>query len=174
MNGWTTFARGAAGFSVATGVFLLVSCASREAESSRSVVRYSSWDLHAVHSQDLLPVMHELTRLAVVESSNSVASVQGSVSHRREAKRLLADIARTAEDIPDHLKTVQLPLEQEALFRHLAGELRAEAKTFRDDVRSLPLAEIKPRFEKLQARCEACHRKFRLQPIPVSRGIPFD
>ncbi len=65
-------------------------------------------------------------------------------------------------------------LEHRALFKHMAMELNGAADAFRDDIKTMPLAAIKPRFAKLQQKCDACHRKFRIAPFPVSGGVPFD
>lgn len=130
--------------------------------------------MHAAHSEELLPVMHELTRLAVVETDNLGNAKESEGGQRRKARGILNRIAATAEDIPDHLKTTNMPVEHQALFRHMAAELNGAAKALRDDIRSIPLAEIKPRFTELQHKCDACHRKFRIAPFPVSGGVPFD
>lgn len=166
------FVRGGLATTAAIASLAMVSCASHGPDAS-GVVRYSSTDLHAAHSEELIPVMHDLTRLAVVEptiaESNNKAGQQ-----RRKARALLGDIAKAADDIPDHLKTATMPPDQRALFRHMSNELRDEARGFRDQVGSIPLGEIKPRFMRLQQKCDACHRKFRIIPFPVSSGIPFD
>lgn len=117
--------------------------------------------------------MHELTRLAVVEPTLVEAGTKTS-RQRRKARALLGDIAKASNDIPDHLKTATMPPDQQALFRHMSEELSKEAAAFRDQVRSIPLTEMKPRFARLQEKCDACHRKFRIIPFPVSSGIPFD
>jgi len=152
---------------------LTASCASDDADSP-GVVRFSSTEMHAAHSEELLPVMHELTRLAVVETDALGNDEESARTQRRTARGILGKIAAAAEDIPDHLKTTNMRLEHRALFKHMAMELHGAANAFRDDIRTMPLAEIKPRFAELQQKCDACHRKFRIAPFPVSGGVPFD
>lgn len=152
---------------------MLTSCATDDPDSP-GVVRFSSSDMHAAHSEELLPVMHELTRLTVVEPDNLAAAEESARKQRRKARSILGKIASTANDIPDHLKTTTMPLEHQALFKHMSTDLSAQAKALRDDIRTLPLSAIKPRFTELQKSCDGCHRKFRIAPFPVSGGVPFD
>ena len=138
------------------------------------MVRFNSADMHAAHSMELLPVMHELTRLTVVEPGSLEASTPSTKRQRRKARSILKEVASSAMDIPDYLETTTMPLEHQALFRHMSRELSDAAGAFRSEVGTLPPAEIQLRFADLQQKCDACHRKFRIAPYPVSGGVPFD
>ena len=145
---------------------LLAACQNTGPKSSE--IRLSSGTAaarHGVHSEALRKVMWDLTLAPVTRLPQELDVEKEQKWRRSDAIRILGEMAKSADSIPDVLSGVELSDARRDQFMQLDGELRTEANRLRNDVNQLEPEEIGRRFEALRINCNACHDRFRVLPV---------
>lgn len=119
---------------------------------------------HAVHNSQLRTVMWDLMLAPANKLPQELDMDREQKWQREDAVRILGQMAKSADIIPDVLVDVDLPESQKEKFRELAANLKAETLRLRADVPQLNPDEIGHRFDALQNHCVACHQRFRVLP----------
>ncbi|MHC4609371.1 MAG: hypothetical protein ACYS7M_03380 [Planctomycetota bacterium] len=120
--------------------------------------------LHAVHSQRLTDVMHQLDALALERLPQELDAQGERERHMGEVQEIAASLEQTAEYIPEDLGEDDLSGADRELFLLLTDRLRGQARQLRESASERDVGQVEDTVEQLTATCSACHSLFREVP----------
>lgn len=140
----------------------LLACAPPEQIRYEQEVREAPpGSLHAVYSERLRELMHDIDRLQRERLPQALDTTG-------EARRRAADVGRIAGSLADSARRIAAVLPPESLapaerdaFVREAGVLEQRARELAREAPSLTAPELEERVTAIQATCDACHTRFR-------------
>lgn len=117
---------------------------------------------HAIHGERLVELMRGLDRL-LGDRLPQAMDLRGERERRaREIAEVAVAMAASAEQIPDAALGAQGG-EDRARLRELAEELRRRSLALAEASRAPAPELLRARVASVEATCDACHRRFRLE-----------
>ncbi|MEN8259511.1 MAG: cytochrome c [Pseudomonadota bacterium] len=141
-------------------------CAGSKEEYRQRLMETGPPALHAVHNDRLRALMRRMNAL-LLERWHTELDID---EKRRRQTREIADVAEalqeTVSDILATLPELSLEKSEQDLFRKLAGRLKSQAATLREQAAHNYVDAIPDSLDRITTTCNACHNAFRQLPAP--------